>query len=110
MDKRALVTSVTVLLVVAIGAAVVVLRSTVATGPVKQESFDDVKAAAERGDAAAQYKLGVALQTGTRKSDIEGATWIRKSAEQGLADAQYKLGVMLVSGRVIPKNEVEAVS
>ena len=58
----------------------------------------DVKAAAEKGSAEAQYKLGLAHRKGegVKKDGAEALKWMQKAAEQGLADAQHDLGKDLV--------------
>jgi hypothetical protein len=50
----------------------------------QKESFADLKKAAEAGDAAAQYRLGIAYQTGNgvEKNAEEAARWFRMSAER----------------------------
>jgi len=53
-------------------------------------AFEEIKRTAERGDAVAQYRLGVTY-FGVKNS--EGAVkWLRKAAEQGNVDAQVTLG------------------
>src|SRR5437667_11032459 len=56
---------------------------------------------AERGDAEAQYRLGVAYDEGRgiAKDDVEAARWYRRAAEQGHGSAQGNLGVMYRRGR-----------
>jgi TPR repeat protein len=66
---------------------------------------------AERGDAEAQFKLGLMYQEGqvVPKSDVEAMKWYMRAAEQGHVDAQYNLGVMYDKGEAIPQNYTEAV-
>ena len=73
--------------------------------------FDEMKALAEQGLAAAQYNLGFmyAFGRGVPKNDAEAVKWYRKAADQGDADAQYNLGVMYGNGRGVPENDAEAV-
>ena len=59
------------------------------------ESPEAVRRKAERGDAEAQFNLGV-LYRNERGDSAEGAKWHRKAAEQGFALAQLHLGVMYV--------------
>lgn len=48
--------------------------------------------AAEQGDIDGQYNLGVAyLNDGSKKTDPEGVSWLRKSAKQGHSGAQAEL-------------------
>jgi len=55
---------------------------------------------AERGDADAQFHLGVMYESGqgVLRSDAEAIKWYRKAAEQGDAVAQFNLGVMYAKG------------
>jgi hypothetical protein len=65
-----------------------------------QEQLPDlaqVKAAAERGDAEAQDRLGDSYEG--RFAYAAAAGWFRKAAEQGVAHAQWRLGMMLLDGR-----------
>lgn len=66
--------------------------------------------AAEKGDAVAQFNLGLmyAEGVGTPKNDVEGAKWYRLAADQGLAEAQLNLGVMYYNGKGVPKDFNEA--
>jgi len=52
---------------------------------------------AERGDAVAQYHLGVMVEYGfgVRKNEAAALHWYHKAAEQGYAEAQHNLGLML---------------
>ena len=81
--------------------------STSATG-------DDVimdKRAAERGDAAAQFGLGVMYERGygVTEDDTEAVRWYRMAAGQGYAKAQSNLGVMYDNGEGVPEDDTEAV-
>jgi len=51
---------------------------------------------AERGDAVAQYHLGVMYEFGfgVRKNEATALHWYHKAAEQGYAEAQHNLGLM----------------
>ena len=72
---------------------------------------DTIQKAAENGDAAGQFILGVKLANGRgiEKNEREAAQWYRKAAEQRHAKAQFNLGVMLENGQGIAKDEKEAV-
>ncbi len=64
--------------------------------------------AAEGGDAAAQFKLGIKYQfgRGVEQSDSQSAEWYRRAAEQGHSQAQCNLGWMYEAGRgVAPSDE-----
>lgn len=65
-------------------------------------------AAAKRGDATAEYKLGIMYSHGqsvARQDDAQAVYWLHKAAEQGHADAQYGLASMYASGRGVPKDD-----
>ena len=67
---------------------------------------------AERGDAMAQYSLGVMYDNGqgVTRDYKEAAQWYRKSAEQGVSQAQYNLGGMYYSGQGVIQDYKEAVA
>ena len=77
----------------------------------KQKQFLEDKANAEKGDAAAQYFLGLDYYfgKGVEKDQVEGVKWFRKAAEQGHADAQSNVGIAYHLGIGVPKDYVEAV-
>ena len=54
----------------------------------------EAEAAAERGDAASQFKVGMTYYKGkgASKNITKALYWFEKAAEQGNADAQYMLG------------------
>ncbi|ENW3249005.1 sel1 repeat family protein [Neisseria gonorrhoeae] len=57
--------------------------------------------AAEQGNAAAQFNLGVMYENGqgVRQDYVQAVQWYRKASEQGGAQAQYNLGLMYYDGR-----------
>ena len=63
----------------------------------------DLRSAAERGSATAQYELGDALWNGrgVREDDTEAVRWFRKAAEQGDVSAQRMLGLVLGGNRLL---------
>ena len=66
---------------------------------------------AEKGDAAAQYKLGLAYHIGVSPSGPDYAqafSWFKKAADQGHAEAQFKIGEMHARGQGRPRNPKEA--
>jgi len=65
---------------------------------------------AERGDAGAQYNLGLMYQEGdgVPQNYVEAVGWYRKAAEQGNVDAQNNLGLMYDKGHGAPRDHVEA--
>lgn len=56
---------------------------------------------AKRGDAFAQYNLGVmyAQGLGIKKNEEEAVAWYKKAAAQGYSEAQSNLGLMYEFGR-----------
>ena len=75
------------------------------------ESLDETRKKAEKGDARAQFNLGVMYSKGegVPKDSAEAVKWYRLAAEQGEPIAEFALGVMYANGRGLPKNETEAV-
>ncbi len=74
------------------------------------ESLADLRAKAEKGDAIAQYSLGMRYANGwgVAKDPSEVVKWFRKAAEQGLPDAQYYLSGYYRRGEGVAKDETEA--
>ena len=69
------------------------------------------RAAAEQGNARAQYNLGVCYANGwgVAKDPEQAVYWYRKAAEQGDARAQFNLGVCYANGRGVAKDPEQAV-
>ncbi len=74
-------------------------------------NIDELKKAAEQGDADAQCNLGLcyAFGYGVEKNLSEAVKWWRKAAEQGYAQAQCNLGISYANGDGVEKNPTEAV-
>jgi|GEM_PF-1229637 len=76
--------------------------------------LDDIIAAANRGDPAAQNALGVKYadgEDGLPRDDIKAVEWYQNSAQQGFAKAETNLGDMYLYGRGgLPRDAVKAVS
>ena len=74
--------------------------------------LSELRARAERGEAAAQDKLGNRYHhgKGVPKDLGEALRWYRKSAEQGYAKAQFNLGQMYHHGEGVPKDYAETLS
>jgi len=91
-------------------AAVVLVAVTVVVGTAQQESIEETRAKAERGDAQAQYELGVSYEDGrgVPQDDAEAVRWYRLAAEQGHAWAQYELAVNYEDGRGVPQDDLLA--
>ena len=66
---------------------------------------------AARGDAEAQYSLGVmhANGEGVAKDPAAAVAWYRKAADQGHGRAQFNLGLAYRGGQGVEKSEVQAV-
>ena len=75
------------------------------------EQFKKTKELAEKGDAIAQYNLGVCYRdgNGVSKDSVEAVKWFRKAADQGDAEAQNNLGDCYYDGEGVLKDPVEAV-
>ena len=65
---------------------------------------------AERGDARAQY--GIGLMTlhghGIPQDDSAANQWLRRSADQGYGPAQFRLGMNYAGGTYDPPDRVQA--
>ncbi len=70
----------------------------------------DVRRDAEKGDAAAQYYMGLSYEIGdsVRRDYEEAARWYKKAAEQGLRAAQVMLGDCYFYGNGVRQNLKEA--
>ena len=79
--------------------------------PEEVKAFEGYKAKAEKGDAEAQYNLGLCYfyGTGVAKDEVEAVKWFRKAADLGYAKAQSNLGISYYDGTGVAKDEVEAV-
>jgi TPR repeat protein len=71
-------------------------------------SLDELKMAAENGDAECQCKLGLLYCNGSMKDDHEAVKWFLKSAEQGNVMAQSMLGIMYGNGCGVPQDFQQA--
>jgi TPR repeat protein len=68
-------------------------------------ALKEFTAAAEAGNAQAQYLVGSMYDNGqgTAANDTEAVKWYSRAAHQGFVTAQYNLGMMLVHGEGIEK-------
>jgi TPR repeat protein len=66
---------------------------------------------AERGDAEAQFNLGIKYESGDgiAKDVTEAVKWWFKAAEQGQVEAQFNLGVCYATGDGVSKDATKAV-
>jgi hypothetical protein len=80
--------------------------------PAARMDFDQLTAAAEGGDAAAQLQLGLRYESGTAKRrapDYDQAMkWFRAAADQGNAEAEARVGMLYHFGKGVPKDDAEA--
>ncbi len=75
-----------------------------------KKAIEELRDLAERGEARAQYDLGLLYDKGqgVPQSDKEAFHWYHRAAEQGDARAQYNLGLMHVNGQGVQRDYVEA--
>ena len=79
--------------------------------PVEQApNMPALKRAARKGDAKAQYNLGVAYDVGqgVPQDRAEALRWLKKAADQGNAMAQLGLGIAYYNGKGVPQDFAEA--
>jgi len=69
--------------------------------------FEEVRKAAEAGDAKAQVRLGTLYSRdhSALKDYKKAAEWFSKAADQGDADGEAKLADLYFDGRGVPKDE-----
>src|SRR5437867_587794 len=75
-----------------------------------RERFEGKKVNAEKGDATAQFYLGMCydIGNGVKKDRVEAAKWYRKAADQGHVAAQHALGLLYGVGDGVAKDSAEA--
>ena len=95
----------------AITAALLLSLSMMAFAQPSPEEIAEARAAADKGEAWAQYNLGnmYANGEGVPEDDATAVKWYTKSAEQGYADAQLNLGFMYDNGYGVPEDDATAV-
>ena len=73
-------------------------------------ALSEFRSLAERGNATAQYELGLMYDVGLEipQDYAEAVKWYRKAAAQGYAKAQFNLGSMYANGRGVRRNDHEA--
>jgi localization factor PodJL len=79
-------------------------------GPVGGADIGSLEAAANAGDAKAQFVLALryAEGRGVEKDEAKAAALVSKAANAGLVVAQYRMGALNERGIGIPKNLAEA--
>ena len=76
----------------------------------QSNDLKSVRAAAERNDAAAQYRLGIAYldgDVGIEQNAAEACRWFRRSAEAGYAPAQNNFAACLMNGEGVARGVAE---
>ena len=83
---------------------------TFAVVPAWAQDWTAIRAAAETGDAQAQYDLARAFESGKGQvqDDFEAVRWLRAAAENGHPAAALDLGWMLANGYGVAKDGEEA--
>jgi TPR repeat protein len=79
--------------------------------PLDQEDLSSVLAAANSGDAKAQFEIGNRFywgQRGTGKDYAQALSWYSKAAEQGSAQAESILGNMYFKGEGVQRDFAQA--
>ena len=76
----------------------------------RHDPTQEPRDAATRGDADAQFEMGVRLvdDVSARPDYGEAAAWFRRAAEHGHAGAQAALGNMYAAGEGVPRSAAEA--
>ena len=89
---------------------ILILTALLAFQSAAASEFDEMKALADQGLAAAQYNLALMYDNGegVPENDAEAVKWYRKAADQGHSGAQYNLGLMYADGRGVPENSIRA--
>ena len=72
----------------------------------------ELRPLAERGDAEAQYRIGLMYEFGRGypQDKAQGIAWFKKSAAQNHTAAQQELGVIYTTGDGVPKDDAQAVA
>src|ERR1043165_4710893 len=70
---------------------------------------ETLESQAERGDADAQFSLGLKFSNGGGAPDYaQAARWYLKAAEQSHALAQFNLGIMYARGQGAPADQAQS--
>jgi TPR repeat protein len=74
------------------------------------KAFNLFKPLAEKGDALAQFQVGMMIEQGQgAEVDYSSAyKWYLKAAEQGMADAYFALGQLYARGLAVPQDVVQS--
>jgi hypothetical protein len=81
-------------------------QSPVRDSPTQAKSIPDLRTLADRGDAEAQYQMGVRYDEGesVQKDDAQAVQWFQRAADHGHVDAQAHLGAYYWAGRGVPED------
>jgi hypothetical protein len=84
--------------------AAVVSTPTIIRGSHQPRTLEDIRKLAERGDADAQWNMGVRYHTGedVPQDDEQAVQWFQRAAQQGHVTAQATLGAYYWAGRGVP--------
>ena len=95
-----------------VGSALLLVLASAWGGDAADVELEKVRTAAEKGDAAAQYRLGQAYLRGlgVLKDLPKAYELIRQAAEQGHAEALGGVGYFYAQGIKVPKDLAEAVA
>jgi hypothetical protein len=82
------------------------LQSQMRNHNMQAKSLADLRTLAARGDAGAQYQMGVRYDEGegVLKDDAQAVQWFQRAADQGNVDAQAHLGAYYWAGRGVPRD------
>ena len=72
----------------------------------KANSLGSLRSLADRGDADAQWQMGVRYHNGegVPRDDVQAVQWFQRAAEQGHVIAQATLGAYYWAGRGVPQD------
>ena len=73
---------------------------------------NELRPLAERGDAEAQYRIGLMYEYGKGypQDKTQGIVWFKKSAAQNHAAAQTELGIIYATGDGVKQDDAQAVA
>jgi TPR repeat protein len=76
----------------------------------KEARFHYIRLRAEKGEASAEYRLGLIFESGEHgvRSEQEAHKWFLRAAFHGIAAAQAKVSEYCSDGRGIAKNDEDA--
>lgn len=73
------------------------------------DALAGLEAAAQSGDANAQYRLAMRLRSDDSQANIsQSLDWQKRAAQAGNAEAQYGLGLLYANGQYVPADNKQA--